>query len=69
MRVKQKQCESCGRLEGERHIATTSPPDIDELESWIMDSVNTEATDGCEVEPDGFCEHGHQSWLLIMGMV
>jgi hypothetical protein len=28
-----------------------------------------EAPDGCWVEPDGICEHGHRSWLLIMGMI
>lgn len=28
-----------------------------------------EATDGCIVEPDGICEHGHPSWLLRLGLV
>jgi len=27
------------------------------------------ATDGCKVEPDGECEHGHISWLVQMGVV
>jgi hypothetical protein len=25
--------------------------------------------DLCEVEPDGFCEHGHPSVLLASGMI
>lgn len=25
------------------------------------------ATDGCEVEPDGHCEHGSPSWLVHLG--
>jgi len=25
--------------------------------------------DGCEVEPDGHCPHGHPSVLLQMGMI
>ena len=24
---------------------------------------------GCEVEPDGHCEHGHPSVLLVMGLI
>lgn len=43
-------------------------PTEDELAAWTMDSV-AEATDGCEVEPDGICEHGHPSWLLRLGLI
>jgi len=28
-----------------------------------------EATDGCWVEPDGGCEHGHVSWLVYLGLI
>lgn len=28
-----------------------------------------QATDGCQVEPDGYCEHGHVSWLLYLGLI
>jgi hypothetical protein len=28
-----------------------------------------EATDGCWVEPDGYCEHGCPSWLLKLGLI
>jgi len=47
---------------------TEDAPDIDTLEGWMMDG-GCEATDGCWVEPDGVCEHGHPSWLLAMGMI
>ena len=47
---------------------TTETPSIEELEEWMWDS-GCEATDGCWVEPDGTCEHGHPSWLLRMGLI
>ena len=43
-------------------------PDIEQLEEWSYEGV-CEATDGCTVEPDGVCEHGHPSWLLKLGMI
>lgn len=43
-------------------------PNDGEVEYWIYDSV-CPATDGCQVEPDGTCEHGHDSWLLALGYV
>lgn len=47
---------------------TEDAPDIDMLEEWMMDG-GCEATDGCWVEEDGVCEHGHPSWLIEMGMI
>ncbi len=38
------------------------------LEHWVNDGV-AEATDGCAVEPDGTCEHGKSSWLLVLGFI
>ena len=35
---------------------------------WADDGV-AEATDGCRVEPDGTCEHGCKSWLLVAGLI
>lgn len=63
-------CESCGRniAVGERHKATEPKPSLDELEAMVSDSVCS-ATDGCEVEPDGKCEHGHSSWLIVLGLI
>lgn len=48
---------------------TTPQPDDDRLADFVMDSV-CEATDGCDnIEPDGWCEHGHPSWLIQLGLV
>jgi hypothetical protein len=68
-RVAIEQCESCGRSKGERHMATVPRPSEDELAEWVFDMENAQATDGCDVESDGICEHGHQSWMLVMGLV
>ena len=38
------------------------------LEKWAGDTI-CKATDGCRVEPDGICEHGHPSWLLALGYI
>lgn len=47
---------------------TTERPDIETLEEWDFDG-GCEATDGCWVEPDGICQHGHPSWLLRLGLI
>ena len=46
----------------------TDRPSIEEMQDWMYDAL-AEATDGCEVEPDGVCEHGHPSWLLRLGYI
>lgn len=46
----------------------TDAPDDETIEFWICDGV-VEATDGCTVEPDGICPHGHPSWLLRIGII
>jgi hypothetical protein len=43
-------------------------PNSELLAEW-MDMGGCEATDGCWVEPDGKCEHGCLSWLIVMGMI
>lgn len=63
-----KVCESCGALPGTRHSPTQPEPTLEELEEYVYDSV-VPATDGCSVEPDGRCAHGHMSWLLEMGLI
>lgn len=41
-----------------------------QLEEWVSDSICPAlCEDGCEVEPDGHCEHGHPSVLLAMGII
>ena len=55
-----------------RHVGTYDwedrEPTIEDLEEWISDAV-AEATDGCIVEPDGYCEHGCPSWLIELGYI
>lgn len=48
---------------------TVGQPDDEELEEMAMGEYDTEATDGCTVEPDGVCPHGHPSWLLYLGEI
>jgi hypothetical protein len=43
-------------------------PDIETLMDWESEG-GCEAIDGCWVEPDGICEHGKKSWLLVMGLI
>jgi hypothetical protein len=66
-------CESCGEPADPktgriRHRATEPMPSMEQIEEWVYDSV-CDATDGCEVEPDGTCPHGHRSWLLRLGLI
>jgi hypothetical protein len=56
------------RPDGVKHKATTPVPDVEQLEEW-SGGGGCEATDGCWVEPDGHCEHGHSSWMLVMGVI
>ena len=44
------------------------PPGVETLKQWMDDGV-AEATDGCQVEPDGTCPHGTPSWLLQLGLI
>jgi hypothetical protein len=40
------------------------------LEDWAIDSVVPALChDGCEVEPDGECEHGNPSILIRLGLI
>jgi hypothetical protein len=48
---------------------TTDEPDLEQLEEWFYEDAGVEATDGCWIEPDGTCEHGHPSWLLKLGYI
>jgi hypothetical protein len=45
-----------------------SPPSLKTMEKWMMDGV-AQATDGCRIEPDGICIHGHKSWLMQMSLI
>jgi hypothetical protein len=58
-----------GKAFQDRYPSPTEPePTMDVLEGWMLDGT-AEATDGCTVEPDGTCEHGHPSWLRYLGLM
>jgi len=74
-------CKACfakhGRPDVASHILPSSmkpppsprkQPSLEQIEDWLQDGT-CEATDGCEVEPDGTCEHGKKSWALVMGLI
>lgn len=44
------------------------PPDEEQLEDWVSDGI-CETPCGCQIEPDGYCEHGNPSWLIILGLM
>jgi len=56
------------RPDGIQHTPTEPQPSMAQVEAWVFDSV-CEATDGCAVEPDGYCPDGHPSWLLVLKLV
>jgi hypothetical protein len=43
-------------------------PDFITLAQFLFEAV-AETTDGCLVEPDGICRHGHPSWLLRLSVI
>ena len=55
-------------LGGPPAVESVEPPGIETLKEWEAEG-GCEATDGCVVEPDGECPHGHQSWLLELGLI
>lgn len=57
-------------LEGKRITVKVKrkEPSVATMRRWISDGV-AKATDGCRVEPDGTCEHGADSWLLVLGLI
>lgn len=48
---------------------TVPQPDLETLEDWVYDRGYPEATDGCMVEPDGTCPHGHPSWMIVLCII
>lgn len=47
---------------------TEEQPEMELLMEWAEEG-GCEATDGCWVETDGECKHGHPSWLSYLGMI
>lgn len=66
------QCETCKSVAPTyaeiKHKATIPMPSVEEMMDWDNDG-GCEATDGCWVEPDGKCEHGHLSWMRRLGFI
>lgn len=47
-----------------------SPEAMEVIQAWVMDSVVPACCDeGCEVEPDGQCEHDCPSVLIALGLM
>jgi hypothetical protein len=44
-------------------------PSLEELQRQVEEDGGCAATDGCSVEPDGTCDHGQPSWLLVLGLI
>lgn len=54
----------------EEHGIFSGTDMADALQEWSTDSVvPAMCADGCEVEPDGSCEHGCPSILVRMGVI
>ena len=50
--------------------ATLTAPTIEDLDEWMDEGGCVAACPHeCWVEPDGTCEHGHDSWLLVLGYI
>ena len=47
---------------------TTRKPNLSTINHWINNDI-AQATDGCRVEPDGYCEHNKPSWLIKLGLI
>lgn len=43
-------------------------PSIEQLERWSNEGY-CYTEDGCKVEEDGQCEHGYDSWMLVLGLI
>ena len=67
-RVADAECPKCHQKQGEKHRATIKTPSVATLEKWSEEGW-CKATDGCHVEPDGICSHGHSSFLLVLGLI
>ena len=59
------------RIKVKQYMAEQGIEDLNEyLEELVSDSIcPAMCTSGCEVEPDGKCEHGHPSIMLALGII
>jgi hypothetical protein len=56
------------RSKGHKVTVCEKPPATETMEKWVM-AGTARATDGCKVEYDGECCHGHKSWFVVMKLV
>jgi hypothetical protein len=55
---------------GERFATVEAAVENAEVRAILLDSVQPACCDeGCEVEPDGMCEHGGPGLSMAMGLV
>jgi hypothetical protein len=64
-----RKCPRCAGDLTAKHVATTKAPSLATLERWERQGSGHKATDGCRVDPDGKCVHGHSSWLRRLGWI
>jgi len=64
----QSKCPRCAGDLSQKHKPTTKAPSLATMERW-SDSGIARASDGCKVEPDGRCPHGHSSWMRLLGII
>lgn len=60
--------ETAYKRECEERFNAALHGDDDEFEELLLDSIQV-AADGCTVEPDGICEHGYRSPMLLLGII
>lgn len=48
----------------------TAEPSIAQLDEWWRAGVcGADCPYGCVVEFDGTCEHGNNSWFIVLGLI
>lgn len=58
------------RISVEEAMGFDPMDDMEAMNVLIFDSIVPACCDeGCEVEPDGYCPHGHPSVLIAMGII
>ncbi len=67
-RVEVAVCPTCGQPRALPHVATTPMPALRQVLPGSADDTLTSATDGCPVDLDALCPHGHPSWARQLGL-
>lgn len=52
---------------GDRRRPTVRMPSAEAMQRAMLRDGTVPATDGCQVEVDGGCTHGHVSWMTYLG--